>query len=163
MTGDATDLCGSGVVILPDLDPTTTSTPRLISLGGKQGNGYLVNRDNMPGGLDQRPLCSSSALTDGSLWDPNAPRPYLDNNPGPLNIFGPYSEIHAQGDQAKARSTPSYFLASDGTSYLFFTGSTNSPMGQASRSPRPWREFKSSRPPIRRPSFRLMPMRTRLS
>src|SRR2546426_2886426 len=43
------DLCGSGVVILPDLDPTTTSTPHLISLGGKQGNGYLVDRDNMPG------------------------------------------------------------------------------------------------------------------
>ncbi|HEX9548351.1 MAG TPA: hypothetical protein VF942_13510 [Acidimicrobiales bacterium] len=125
------DLCGSGVVILPDLDPATTSTPRLISLGGKQGNGYLVDRDNMQGSLEQRPLCSSSSLTDGSLWDPNAPRPYLDNNPGPLNIFGPYSEIHAQGDQAKARSTPSYFLASDGTSYLFFTGSTKQSDGSS--------------------------------
>jgi len=125
------DLCGSGVVILPDLDPTTTSTPHLISLGGKQGNGYLVDRDNMPGSLDQRPLCGSSSLADGSLWDPNAPRPYLDNNPGPLNIFGPYSEIHAQGDQAKARSTPSYFLASDGTSYLFFAGSTKQSDGSS--------------------------------
>ena len=129
------DLCGSGVVILPDLDPTTTSTPHLISLGGKQGNGYLVDRDNMPGGLGQRPECSSSSLTDVSLWDPTAPRPYLDNNPGPLNIFGPYSEVHSQGDQAKARSTPSYFLASDGTSYLFFTGSTKQSDGSSTAIP----------------------------
>jgi hypothetical protein len=129
------DLCGSGVVIVPDLDPTTTSTPLLISLGGKQGNGYLVDRANMPGGLDQRPACSSSSLTDGSLWDPNTPRPYLGDNPGPLNIFGPYSEVNAQGDKAKARSTPAYFLASDGTSYLFFTGSTKQSDGSSMAIP----------------------------
>jgi hypothetical protein len=125
------DLCGSGVVVLPELDPTTTSTPHLISLGGKQGNGYLVDRDHMPGGLKQRPACSTSSRMDGSLWDPNAPRPYLGNNPGPLNLFGPYSEVHAQFDEAKARSTPSYFLASDGTSYLFFTGSTKKSNGSS--------------------------------
>ena len=125
------DLCGSGVVILPDLDPTTTSTPHLISLGGKQGNAYVVDRDNMPGNLVQRPPCSASSLTDGSLWDPTAPRPYLNNHPGPLNIFGPYSEIHAQVDQAKARSTPAYFLASNGTSYLFLSGSTKESDGSS--------------------------------
>jgi hypothetical protein len=125
------DLCGSGVVVLPDLDPTLTRTPHLISVGGKQGNGYLVDRDNMPGGLETRPACSSSSLSDRSLWDPNAGRPYLGNNPGPLNIFGPYSEIHAQGDQAKARSTPSVFQAGDGTTYLFFTGSTKQSDGSS--------------------------------
>jgi hypothetical protein len=129
------DLCGSGVVVLPDLDPTSTRTPHLISVGGKQGNGYLVDRDNMPGGLETRPACSSSSLSDRSLWDPNAGRPYLDGNPGPLNIFGPYSEIHAQGDQAKARSTPSVFQAGDGTTYLFFAGSTKQSDGSNTAIP----------------------------
>jgi hypothetical protein len=59
----------------------------------------------------------------------------LDGNPGPLNIFGPYSEIHAQGDQAKARSTPSVFQAGDGTTYLFFAGSTKQSDGSNTAIP----------------------------
>jgi hypothetical protein len=122
------DLCGSGVTLIPDLDPSLTSTPKLMAVGGKQGNAYLINRDTMPGGLAARQACNrvnpSSAPPDGSLWDPSAARSYYGNTPGPLNIFGPYAERDSQGNNAKARSTPAYFQGADGTSYLFFTGST---------------------------------------
>jgi hypothetical protein len=122
------DLCGSGVTLIPDLNPSTTSTTKLMAVGGKQGNAYLINRDSMPGALDRRPACNrvnpTTAPADRSLWDPSAPRPYYGDTPGPLNVFGPYAERDSMGNLAKARSTPAYFQATDGTSYLFFTGST---------------------------------------
>ncbi len=125
------DLSGSGVTLIPDLDPTLTSTPSLMAVGGKQGNAYLLNRVNMAGALDRRPACNRDNPTanppDTSLWDPNATYSWYGNQPGPLNVFGPYLERDSMGNQAKARSTPSYFRGADGTSYLFFTGATKNP------------------------------------
>jgi hypothetical protein len=122
------DLCGSGVTLLPDLDPATTSNPFVMAVGGKQGNAYLIDRDNLPGALDRRPDCNrdnpTAEPTDKSFWDPTAGRPYYGGNPGPLNVFGPYSETDSMGNLAKARSTPAYFRSADGTHFLFFTGST---------------------------------------
>jgi len=124
------DLCGSGVTLIPPLDPTITSTPFLMAVGGKQGNAYLIDRVNLLGALDQRPACNRDNPTanpsDTSLWDPNTTYPWYNNNPGPLNVFGPYRESDSQGNQAKARSTPSVFIGADGTNYLFYTGATKS-------------------------------------
>jgi hypothetical protein len=36
------DLAGGGVIVLPDLSAVSTSTPHLITFGGKQGNQYLA-------------------------------------------------------------------------------------------------------------------------
>ncbi|TMB08582.1 MAG: hypothetical protein E6J66_16865 [Deltaproteobacteria bacterium] len=121
------DLAGGAPMLLPDLDPTRTSTPHLIALGGKQGNLYLLDRDHLPGGLARRPNCNRSnpmaAPADGSLFGPDL-RSYYGNTRGPLNVFGPYSDNYNNVDLAKSRTTPAYFRAADGTSYLFFSGST---------------------------------------
>jgi hypothetical protein len=118
-----TDLGGSTPVVIPDLDPTVTSTPHLVGFGSKQGNVYLVDRDRLPGRLDQRPPCSSDPSSDPSLIAPD-PRPYYGGLPGPLNVFGPYSETCTQGNDARMRTTPAYFQGADGTSYLFVSGAT---------------------------------------
>jgi hypothetical protein len=120
-----TDLCGSGVVLLPERPGT--SIPHLMATGGKQGNAYLIDADAMPGRLDARPACNYHTPVDSppdlSLWDPSAPRAYYAGAPGPLNVFGPYADSDTQL-QAKARSTPAYFRGPDGTDYLVYTGST---------------------------------------
>jgi hypothetical protein len=118
-----TDLGGSTPLVLPDLDPTTTSTPRLVAFGSKQGNVYLVDRDRMGGRLDQRPLCSSDPSSDTSLIPPD-PQPHYGGLPGPLNVFGPYSETCTMGNNARMRTTPAYFRGADGTNYLFVSGAT---------------------------------------
>jgi hypothetical protein len=124
------DLCGSGVTLLPDV--RGTSTPRLAVVGGKQGNVYLLDRDHLPGALDTRPACNWKSPTDtpsdASLWDPTAGRPYyVNNSPGPINVFGPYSEDDGWAMKAKARSTPAAFQADDGTMYVVVTGSSKQP------------------------------------
>jgi hypothetical protein len=116
-----TDLAGSTPMILPDLDPATTSTPHLVSFGSKQGNAYLVSRDYLPGALNQRPPCSSDPSSDASLIPPD-PQPYYGGLPGPLNVFGPYSETCTMSDNARMRTTPAYFQGADGTSYVFVSG-----------------------------------------
>ena len=116
------DLAGGAVVILPDLGKANTSTPRLITFGGKQGNQYLVDRDHMPGGLVSRAPCSNSPATELSLVPPG-PQPQFAER-GPLNVFGPYSENYAMVDYAKGRSTGAFFRAADGSNYLFVTGSS---------------------------------------
>src|SRR5262249_4424759 len=74
------DLCGSGVTLIPPRDPTITSTPFLMAVGGKQGNAYLIDRVNLLGALDQRPACNRDNPTanppDTSLWDPNTTYPW---------------------------------------------------------------------------------------
>jgi hypothetical protein len=127
LDGGDIDLCGSGVTLLPEV--RGTSTPRLAVVGGKQGNVYLLDRDHLPGALDTRPACNwkspTDAPADGSLWDPTAGRPYyLNNSPGPVNVFGPYSEDDGWAMKAKARSTPAAFQADDGTTYVVVTGSS---------------------------------------
>ena len=125
------DLCGSGVTLLPEVHGT--STPRLAVVGGKQGNVYLLDRDHLPGAVDARPACNyqspTAAPADGSLWDPAAPRAYYrGSSPGPLNVFGPYSEDDGWALKAKARSTPAVFQAENGTLYVVVTGSTKDPV-----------------------------------
>jgi hypothetical protein len=121
-----TDLGGSAPLVVPDFDPASTATPHLVTFGGKQGNAYIVDRDRLPGSLIGRQPCNmqpSGAASDGSLIPPD-PQPYYDGNPGPLNIFKPYTENCTQGDNARARTTPAYYAQADGTSFLFFSGAT---------------------------------------
>ena len=127
-----TDLGGSTPVVIPDLDPGTTSTPHLVAFGSKQGNAYLVDRDNLPGRTDQRPPCSNDPSSDPSLLPPDL-QPYYGGLPGPLNVFGPYSEVCTQGDNARMRTTPAYFQGADGTSYIFVSGATK--QAECSRVP----------------------------
>lgn len=119
-----TDLGGSSPAIIPDLDPSATSTPSLVAFGSKQGNAYIADRNNLPGRLDQRPPCSNDPSSDPSLIPPD-PQPQFGVR-GPLNVFGPYSERFTQGDNAKMRTTPAYFQANDGTNYIFVSGATKS-------------------------------------
>src|SRR5439155_1295378 len=100
------------------------SGPPWVEPGGKQGNAYLIDRDNMGGRLDHRPDCNLTySAADRSLFGPELYSHY-GNLPGPLNLFGPYSEEYNDISLAKARSTPAFYRAADETPYLFFTGST---------------------------------------
>ncbi len=122
MDQDDADLSGGAVVVLPDLDANHTSTPHLMTFGGKQGNQYLVDRDRLPGSLASHPPCSADPATETSLLPPG-PQPQF-GQPGPLNVFGPYSELYASVDYAKGRSTGAFFRAADGSNFLFATGSS---------------------------------------
>src|SRR5690606_32636819 len=104
----------------PDADGNTG--PRLMTVGGKQGNVYLLDRDRLPGALDRRPPCSRDAAGDGSLLAPSPQPPF--GTRGPLNVFGPYSEDDAALDLARARSVPAVFRDADGTGYVYVTGNT---------------------------------------
>jgi outer membrane protein assembly factor BamB len=116
------DLGSGGPAVLPNLDPASTKTPYLLVVGGKQGNVYLLNRVHLGGALDQRPACSTDSSHDASLLSPvNQPQ---FSKPGPLNVFGPYTDTTAAVDQARGRSVPAYFRGPEGTNYLFVTGST---------------------------------------
>jgi len=127
------DLGSGGIALLPALDPAATATPRLLAVGGKQGNAYLLDRDHLPGRLDRRPRCSTDAATDGSLLPPSRQPPFAGR--GPLNVFGPYSDEDAALDTARARSVPAAFRAADGTDYLYFTGNTRAAMGSSRAVP----------------------------
>ena len=119
-----TDVGGDTPMIVPDLDPATTTTPHLVVFGSKQGTAYLVDRDNPPGGLIQRQACNRIDPTvDGSLLNPNLSQPPF-GTMAPLVVFGPYSETYTGTNWAKARTTPAYFQAADGTSYVFVSGAT---------------------------------------
>lgn len=116
------DLGSSGTIVI-DLDPATTSTPKLLALiGGKQGMAYLLDRDNMPGSLIKRHGCSDDSSTDKSLLAPGDQPPF--GQPGPINLFKPYSVTLGWFDYAKSRTTGAYFQDSDGVGYLFGTGGT---------------------------------------
>jgi len=150
------DLSGSGVTLLPEV--RGTSTPRLAVVGGKQGNVYLLDRDHLPGGLDTRPDCNwkspIDSPPDGSLWDPAAPRPYYrGGSPGPLNVFGPYSEDDGWAMKAKARSTPAVFQAENGTTYVVATGSTKDPLDLVTPRPPSVARLRVVTPSASRPAF----------
>ncbi len=115
------DLGGDSPMVLPDLDPTITTTPKLIAMGSKQGTVYLVDRTHLPGSLVARPACSQDSTTDRSLLPPD-PQPQFGAR-GPLNVFGPYSDSFGNLDYAKMRSSPAFFR-SFGNAYLFVTGAT---------------------------------------
>jgi hypothetical protein len=116
-----TDLGGSSPLVLPDLDPATTTTPKLLAMGSKQGNVYLVDRTHLGGSLDARPPCSTDSTTDLSLVPPGPQAQFLAR--GPLNVFGPYSDDYGNVDHAKMRTTPAIFQ-SGGSTFLFVTGSS---------------------------------------
>lgn len=132
------DLSGGSPILLPDYTGAGSSTPNLVANGGKQGNAYLLNRDLFAGRLDQRPACNTDPTngppTDTSLLGPTG-YSYYNGSSGPLNIFGPYSENSNQSDLAKARSTPAFFHAADGSNYVFFSGSTKTGINQRSVMP----------------------------
>lgn len=116
------DLGSSGTVVV-DLDASTTSTPKLVALiGGKQGNGYLLDRDNMPGSLIRRQPCSDDPATDKSLLPPGI-QPHFGTR-GLLNVFGPYSADLGFYNYAKSRTTAAQFRDAAGNHFLFATGST---------------------------------------
>jgi len=114
------DLGASGITAM-DLDPTTTRTPKLLVLGGKQGNVYLLDRARMPGSRVKRPSISEDSSTDGSLLPPDQ-QPQFGKR-GPLNVFGPYADKNAMNDQARSRTTPAFFRSAAGKNYVFITGS----------------------------------------
>src|SRR5262249_44724305 len=80
-----TDLSGTAPVVI-DIDPSLTSTPHQLTFGGKGGNAYLLDRDNLPGALDRRPNCHWLGPSDPNhLLDPTRP-------PADGSLFGP--ELH---------------------------------------------------------------------
>jgi mono/diheme cytochrome c family protein/type 1 glutamine amidotransferase len=125
------DLGSGGAMLLPDLDPASTSTPQLMALGGKQGNVYLLDRARLPGRVDRRPACSTDSAGDASLLPPQAQPQFAQR--GPLNVFGPYSDKDAAMEQARGRSVPAYLRDARGGHHLFVTGNTR----QADGSPVP--------------------------
>ena len=127
------DLAGGGVIVLPDLGAANTSTPHLITFGGKQGNQYLVDRDHMPGSVVSRPDCSTDPANDRSLSPPTAQPQF--GKPGPLNVFGPYSEDFGALDFARARSTGAFFRTADGINVLFVSGSSKTSFNSQQTAP----------------------------
>lgn len=123
------DLGSGGAMLVPELAAGSTTTPRLMVVGGKQGNAYLLDRDALPGRLDRRQPCSRDAASDGSLLSPHA-QPQFGGR-GPLNVFGPYSEDDAAMDQARARSVPAYFRDADGHTHVLMTGNTRQAQGSS--------------------------------
>jgi cytochrome c553 len=127
------DLGSGGASLLRDLEATRTSTPRLLVVGGKQGNAYLLDRERLPGKLDRRPACSDDAASDGSLLAPE-PQPQFAGR-GPLNVFGPYSEHDAAMDVARARSVPAHYRDAAGDLYVYLTGNSKRAEGSAESMP----------------------------
>ena len=128
------DLGSSGAVVV-DLPAPSTTTPHLLVLGGgKQGNFYLLDREHLPGGVTKRHPCSVDPETDASLLAPQ-PQPHFGLR-GPINLFRPYSDYISMLDQAKSRSTASYFHDTAGRNLVFVSGSTKT--GD---------DFQSSMPP----------------
>jgi outer membrane protein assembly factor BamB len=118
-----TDLGGDSPMVIPDLSPLATRTPRLVVFGSKQGTAYLVNRDSPPGNLTRRAPCNLNDSTlDRSLLSPHPQPPF--GAAGPLDVFGPYSETYTMANNARARTTPAYFQGADGGSYVFYSGAT---------------------------------------
>jgi mono/diheme cytochrome c family protein len=116
------DLGSSGTVSI-DLDPHKTSTPHLLALGGaKQGNVYLLDRTHMPGGVIKRQPCGDDSASDLSLLAPEN-QPQFGKR-GPVNVFGPYSDVHGMLDQARSRTTLAYYHAATGEDYVYVTGSS---------------------------------------
>jgi hypothetical protein len=135
---------GGGSPVLIQLPAGSSTTTELLAVGGKQGNGYLVNAgnhlNNPTANANGSPAAYPASLTsrppvvtpnqDPSLYDPNALRPYFSPaQTGPLALFGPYNETSASGNTAKARDTPATFTGPDGTHYVIWAGSSKAAVG----------------------------------
>jgi hypothetical protein len=137
---------GGGSPILIQLPAGSSTTTELLAVGGKQGNGYLLNAGNnlnnpspnpnnspadYPASLTSRPPVVNPNQ-DPSLYDPSAIRPYFSTpQAGPLALFGPYNETSASGNTAKARDTPATFTGPDGTHYVIWAGSSKAAVGSS--------------------------------
>src|SRR5262245_963149 len=136
---------GGGSPVLIQLPDGSSTTTELLAVGGKQGNGYLLDAGNhlnnptpnptspapYPASLTMRPPVVSPDQ-DPSLYDPNAIRPYFTPpQAGPLALFGPYNETSASGNTAKARDTPATFTGPDGTHYVIWAGSSKAAVGSS--------------------------------
>jgi hypothetical protein len=115
------DLGGSSPMLL-DLAAGAATSTHLLVVGSKQGNVYLLDRDALSGQLDARPACSADASSDTSLLPPGA-QPQFGTR-GPVNVFGPYSEIYGNVDHAKMRTTPALFRDPSGATFVFVSGAT---------------------------------------
>jgi hypothetical protein len=114
---------GSSSPIVVDLPEGTTTTPRLLVLGGgKQGNIYLLDRDNMPGNATKRQPCTIDPADDLSLLAPEVQPEWMRR--GPINLFKPFSDEIGAFDQAKSRTTSSIFRDESGTTHVYVTGSS---------------------------------------
>lgn len=129
-----TDLGGSSPVVF-DVDPSLTSTPHLATFGGKQGVVYLVDRDHLGGTTTGRPACDGTnpALdhpsSDTSLYGPDVRPQYTPPSPGPLPVFGPYSNVPGDDalDYAKMRTTPALFRPASGDVFVYVAGTSRDP------------------------------------
>jgi hypothetical protein len=142
---------GGGSPIIITLPAGSSTTTVLAAVGGKQGNGYLVNAGNhlnnptanpnnspaaYPASLAARPPGTLSPNQDPSLYDTssNGIRNYWQGFPaqvGPLSLFGPYNESSASGNTAKARDTPATFTGPDGSQYVIWAGASKSGVGSS--------------------------------
>lgn len=114
---------GSSPAILIDLPAEASATPNLLVLGGgKQGNIYLLDRDQMPGSLTQRQPCALDPATDGSLLAPEIQPEW--KRRGPINLFKPFSDEFGAYDQAKSRTSASYYRDESGTTYIYVSGAS---------------------------------------
>jgi len=128
------DLGSGGAALLP----VAAGGKRLLVIGGKQGNAYLLDADRLPGRLDRRPPCSDDSASDGSLLPPQPQpqsQPLFGGRRGPLNAFGPYSEQDAALDLARARSVPAAMRDGEGRLAVFMTGNTRAALGSAESVP----------------------------
>jgi autotransporter-associated beta strand protein len=129
-----TDLGGAAPVII-QMPAGSSNTPELLITGGKQGNAYLADAGNhlnnpgaTPADLTMRPPVvapnQDPSLYDTNPADPGAVRPYFSPpQVGPLNVFGPYSEVYGMTNFGRSRTTPATFVGPDGTYYAVWTGS----------------------------------------
>ncbi|WP_326538396.1 ThuA domain-containing protein [Pseudorhodoferax sp.] len=123
------DLGSGGAALLPPAAGANHARHRLLLIGGKQGNAYLLDSERLPGRLDRRPPCSDDASSDASLLAPGV-QPQFGTR-GPLNVFGPYSEEDAALDLARARSVPAAMRLPDGQARVFMTGNSRAAPGSA--------------------------------
>src|SRR5205823_6065243 len=142
---------GGGSPIIIALPAGSSTTTVLAAVGGKQGNGYLVNAGNhlnnptanpnnspaaYPASLTARPPGNLTPNQDPSLYDTSSAgiRNYWQGYPpqvGPLSLFGPYNESSASGNTAKARDTPATFTGPDGSQYVIWAGASKSGVGSS--------------------------------
>ncbi|MEQ9325207.1 MAG: hypothetical protein RIF41_38935 [Polyangiaceae bacterium] len=110
---------GASQPLLLTLDGTTT--PNVAAFGGKQGVVYLVDRDAMSPPGPARPACRDDAASDASLFGPDMQPAF--GSPGPLSVFGPYSDEFGEIDHAKMRTKLAVYQR-PGETYLFASGTT---------------------------------------
>lgn len=116
------DIGSSGAIVV-DLPEGTSTTPHLLVLGGgKQGNIYLLDRDHMPGSLTKRHPCTIDPADDLSLLAPEVQPEW--KRRGPISLFKPFSDEIGAYDQAKSRTTASYYRDDAGTTYIYVNGAS---------------------------------------